>query len=357
METSHAGAVANAGLGNTPASGWADSIGSPDSGWPDSIGSPDSGSPDSGIVGGLVKTTRASRVSLGCFSKFVQYKKLEIVCYGYFLNGTRPKLKIMAKQRAGVGCPPMTVCHICQIAQLPVVVGEPTGGSNGIDEVDPGKCYKSKPCYIPAKKWFVIQTNTAIKNSGTSHQKQGHQNKNQNALIFSDASKKPLLIAFQEVHCSSDIQAPVVRDAGKNWHCIAMACLSCQFRFNNNHVESESTPNPNQIPWVMLKSTWLVQKSSMFSSSPKFVYRRKWTPKVPTPIETLHVVFYAGQVAVRKAHISNAIATHLTLPPYPESTMISAGWPKMVCMTLNELMWEYTSAGWPWHWQKIDFQA
>lgn len=212
-----------------------------------------------------------------------------------------------------------------------------------------------KPCYIPAKKWFVIQTNTAIKNSGTSHQKQGYQK--QNALIFSDASKKPLLIAFQEVHCSSDIQAPVVRDAGKNWHCIAMACLSCQFRFNNNHVESESTPNPNQIPWVMLKSTWLVQKSSMFSSSPKFVYRRKWTPKVPTPIETLHVVFYAGQVAVRKAHISNAIATHLTLPPYPESTMISAGWPKMVCMTLNELMWEYTSAGWPWHWQKIDFQA
>ena len=75
---------------------------------------------------------------------------------------------------------------------------------------------------------------------------------------------------------------------------------------------------------------------------------------MPTPIETLmHVAFYAGQVAVRKPHNIIAIATHLTLPLYPESTMISAVWPKMDCMTLNALTWEYTSAGWPWHWQKI----
>ena len=168
----------------------------------------------------------------------------------------------------------------------------------------------------------MIQTKTAIKNNGTSHQKQGHQNKNQNAFLLSDASKKPIHAPVQEFHCVSDIQAPLVCDADKDWHCIDIACLSCQIRFNNNEIESEGIPNPNRIPWVIVKSTSMVQNSSMSSLSPKCVYRKN---ELPTPIETLmHVAFYAGQVAVRNPHKSIAIATHLTLAPYPESTMIPA---------------------------------
>ena len=73
----------------------------------------------------------------------------------------------MAKQRAGVCCPPLSVRHIHQIAQLPVVVWEPTPGSSGIDDVGPDKCYKSKPTNQPRN--MICDTNK------NSHQKQWYQ--------------------------------------------------------------------------------------------------------------------------------------------------------------------------------------